>query len=113
MTQRVGNLSPELAERLDSAAAETQIDVIVELRPLAISTAGSKKDRIAAAQEAFARELHTLADVVEDLNGHVVDSAWLNQTARVVMPARAVEELAAAPDVVRVTLPRHMEPESV
>ncbi|MGQ4440672.1 hypothetical protein ACN6LI_005894 [Streptomyces violaceoruber] len=111
MTQRVGKLSQELAERLGSSGADSLIDVIVQLRSLEMSTAGSRKERIAAARQAFLDELGPVQEAIARANGEVVDTAWLNQTVRALVPARAVEELAAVPDVVRIMLPSRIKPD--
>jgi hypothetical protein len=57
--------------------------------------------------------LEPVAEAIEGVNGRVVDSVWLNQTVRAVVPAEAVDELTTAPGVVRISLPTRIEPDSV
>jgi hypothetical protein len=113
MTQRVDKLGPGLVELLDSSDADSHIGVVVELQPLEFSTAGSREDRVTAAREAFARELRPVAEAIERVNGQVVETTWLNQTIRALVPVRSVRHLATQPEVVGIALPSRIQPDSV
>jgi hypothetical protein len=113
MTPSAGKVSQELADHIAASEAGRSLDVIIQLQPLEMATIGSRQDRIAASREAFERELEPVAEAIESVNGHVLDTVWLNQTVRAAVPAEAVDALTTAPGVVRISLPTRIEPDTV
>ena len=103
----MGELSPRLVECLESVDRVTPIEVVVELCPVdpAALPSGSRPERVAALQAAFQRELRPVAERIEAAGGAVLETAWLNQTLRSVVPAGELPALAAYAAVRTIDLP--------
>lgn len=95
-------VTPRLAELLSTRP--DAVEVVVELRPLGWPDGGTRQERVAALRDAFAAELGPVAERITAAGGEVLESAWINQTLRVRLPAAAVDEVAASGAVVRIDL---------
>jgi hypothetical protein len=100
-------VTPRLAERLSTGPDD--VEVIVELRPLDRPDGGTRQERVAALRDSFAAELGPVAEQITAAGGEVLESAWINQTLRVRLPAAAVDEVAASATVIRIDLPTTLE----
>jgi hypothetical protein len=104
-------LSRRLAKRIDSVDGSSPVEVIVELQPLNLPTAGSRQERMAAAKQRFELELRSVADKITEAGGQVLETAWLNQTVRSRIPAREVPRVAEDDTVSAIDLPGTITPE--
>ncbi|MFH9227702.1 hypothetical protein [Streptomyces lydicus] len=111
MTEPVlSKLSPDLLEHLASAAVDNPVEVILELQPLTMPN-GTRQERVAALREAFDREVRPIVQLVEEAHGRIVERAWINQTARAVIPAGAIPAVASEASVARIDLPDFVHPD--
>ncbi|MEU6868143.1 hypothetical protein ABZ924_33775 [Streptomyces sp. NPDC046876] len=113
MTSKAEKVTQELADHIAASEADQAVDVIIQLQPVDMAVTGSRRDRIEATRQAFQSELEPVAEAIQHANGYIVDSVWLNQTVRAVVPAETVSELATAPGVVQIALPSRIEPDTV
>src|SRR5829696_1729764 len=100
------NVTPKLAAEVDAADSSNLLDVVVELEG-----GGEEADDMAAAKEAFARAVEPVAEVIAGAGGQVLEGAWINQTLRARVPARAVSHLAGTDGVSVVDVPHRLEAE--
>jgi hypothetical protein len=107
----VTKLSPQLRQELGGVDKSSQVEVIVELRPVEMPEAGSRQESIAAMKEGFERELRPVADKIIQAGGQVLETAWLNQTVRSRIPAREVSRVAEHEAVSAIDLPHKLEPD--
>jgi hypothetical protein len=102
-------LSDRVTERLSSADESSPIEVIVELHPVDVSATGSRQQRIAAVKAGFERELQDVAEKITEAGGQVLETAWLNQTVRSVIPAGRLSQVAETDAVTGIDLPRPLQ----
>ncbi len=100
--------TPRLAAHL-AAAGRSDVEVVVELRPVPPPASGSRQERVAAARAAFDAGLTPVTARIAEVGGTVLETAWINQTVRVRLPAAAVGALAAVDEVAGIDLPRPLE----
>jgi len=100
------NVTPKLAAEVDAADSSNLLDVVVELEG-----GGEEADDMAAAKEAFERAVGPVAEVIAGAGGQVLEGAWINQTLRARVPARAVSHLAGTDGVSVVDVPHRLEAE--
>jgi len=87
------------------------IEVIVELRPVAVPDFGSRGERVQAAKAGFERELSGVAEKIAAVGGHVIETAWLSQSVRSSIPAAALHQVAEDDVVTAIDLPRPLRAE--
>ena len=98
--------------RADAETGSDQpLEVVVELQPVPIPTAGTRQERMAAMQRTFERDLAAVSRQIEAAGGDVLGGAWLNRTVRGRLPADQVGRLAEEEAVVRIDLPSTLEPD--
>lgn len=110
-TDPAAKLSPRLTSRLDSVSGSSPVEVIVELRPVAMPEHGSRSERIEAAKAGFEQELRGVEQTITAVGGHVIETAWINQVVRSSIPAAAVHRVAEDDDVAAIDLPRMLSAE--
>jgi hypothetical protein len=110
-TDPAAKLSPRLTSRLDSVHGSSPIEVIVELRPVAVPEYGSRRERIEAAKAGFEQELRGVAETITAVGGRVIETAWINQAVRSSIPAAALHRVAEDDDVAAIDLPRTLSAE--
>jgi hypothetical protein len=106
-----GKVSRRLAERLAAVDRSGPIEVIVELRPVEATQSGSRQERITAVKAAFERESRPVQDLITQVGGRVLETAWLNQTVRGQIPADGLVRLAQDDAVVNIDLPSPITPD--
>lgn len=104
-------VTPGLAARQASASPEDLIDVVVELRP---SPGEARRGRAAIDERksAFERESAPVEEAVRQAGGQVLGAVWLNQTLKVRVPARALDQLSSLAPVQALDVPRPLSPEN-
>ena len=104
---RVAKLTPVLIERLDSAAGEPLIDVVLEIRADAPSPAKtrSREDAIAATKQRFSEAAQPVEQQVAKLGGEILERAWISGSIRVRVPVSCVRELADADGIASIDVP--------
>lgn len=107
-----GKLSPRLEQRLEGMDATEPLEVIVELQPVSLPSTGTRQERIEAAKGGFERDLDTIAAVVAEAGGRVLESAWLNRTLRALIPPDGLDRVVANELVQAIDLPRPLEPDA-
>jgi hypothetical protein len=96
---RVPKASGELDERASAASDDELLDVIVELKLPAGTSAGlesthqSRAQKIAAQKSAFQQAAQPLAELIARGGGEVTGEVWLNKTLRARVPARFLPKL--------------------
>ena len=100
------NVTRDLAAEVAAAESSNLLDVVVELE----GAYGDDAD-MAAAKAAFERAVGPVAEVIAGAGGQVLEGAWINQTLRARVPARAISELAGTDGVSAVDVPHALEAE--
>ena len=104
-------VSPRLRAKLSDAKSDSNVEVVIQLTPPKLRSAGSRGERAAAAKEQFEREVASMRDRISSAGGEVIDTAWINSTVRSRIRAEHVEDLAADDRVVALDVPVPLEPE--
>lgn len=104
-------LSHRLASRLGSMKESSLIEVIVELRPVAVARSGSRTQRIEVAKAGFEQELREVAEKIAAVGGRVIETAWINQTVRSSIPAGELQRVAEDDVVAAIDLPQPLRAE--
>jgi hypothetical protein len=104
-------LSHRLTIRLGAVKGSSPIEVIVELRPVAVPHSGSRRQRIEAAKAGFEHELREVAEKIAAAGGHVIETAWINQTVRSSIPAAELQRVAEDDVVAAIDLPQPLRAE--
>jgi hypothetical protein len=105
-------LSPRLAQRMALLEGSTPVEVIVEMRPVAVSATGSRRRRVEAAKAGFEQEFRGVAEKIAAVGGHVLETAWINQTIRSSIPATELLRVAEDDAVAAIDLPHPLLPDS-
>lgn len=104
----MSKVSPALAVRLEHAAGDEWLDVVVAVRssdhPTANPISGTRAERIAAMRREFAEDSRPVLHVIERLGGRVVETIWLNQSLAVRLRASQIPELQMIDSVLSVDL---------
>jgi hypothetical protein len=104
-------MSQPLRERIEDTDATEPVDVVLELRPVPIPAGGSRTERMAQLRSSFEEELATVGETVRQAGGTVLESAWINQSVRCLLPPAALEQVARSEQVVAIDLPSRLEAE--
>ena len=110
-TDPAAKLSDRLTNWLGSVRGSSPIEVIVELRPVALSHSGSRRQRIEAARAGFEQELPGVVEKITAVGGHVIETAWINQTVRSCIPADELQRVAEDDVVAAIDLPQPLRAE--
>lgn len=116
---RNAKLTEPLAQRLAAVAAEELVEVVFELVSRARAArkqtiaSQSRRERIQAQKEAFARSARPLESAITGAGGEVTGSVWVNKTVRARVPANRVEQVVARPEVGLADLPGVVRLETV
>jgi hypothetical protein len=110
----VGKVTPALASRLEAAADDGLLEIVVELEGPPPPKAVGRESR-QAAMEAQKEGFRAAADPVEQAiraaGGEVTGKAWINHTLRARVPARSVPGIVEHASVAAVDVPKPLEPE--
>ena len=101
-----GKIRPELAAEVGAAESSKLLDVIVEL-----DANPDEATDMATAKEAFERAALPVSEAISGYGGQVLEGAWINNTLRARMPAKAVSDLAGTAGVSAVDVPHAIEPD--
>jgi hypothetical protein len=93
VSKRKSKISAALRDKLDSTPADEPIEVVVHLEPPKIAAGGSRAERIATTKQTFDRHVEQLASGVTGVGGKVLDTAWINSTARCLATPEQIERL--------------------
>lgn len=108
----MAKLTPGLIQRLDAAAGDPMIDVILEVcvpspaRPAAQGL--SRTEAIAANKQRFFETVAPVEKHVTSLGGEILERAWINGCVRARVPASSVRRLADADGVASIDVPHHL-----
>lgn len=105
-------ITPALVGEIAAKRDDEEIEVIAELAPIEVPAEGSRRQRAAAMKRDFDAEVAELASTVEDAGGEVVESAWINQTCRLRIPKRSLDEIAGDERVVALDAAREIAGET-
>jgi hypothetical protein len=104
--------SKKLLTALEQTTQEDDVEVIVELEPLQVSSVSSDRaSRIKRLKDEFGKAAAPVGEVIRNLGGQVLEEAWLNQTLRARMPVGRIDNLSDADGVRMVDIPRSIRPE--
>lgn len=101
-------LSARLTESLAGHGASDPVEVIVELRAIAVSDSGSRPERIKMLQDEFDRSLQPVLARIAEVGGTVLRTAWLSQTLHGAVPVEGLSSVAAVDEVLRIDLPSQL-----
>lgn len=102
-------VSRDLADEAGGRSDSEAIELVVELRGPEAPSEGTRSSRIADQKLGFGRQARAVGQLIRELGGEVVDSAWINQTLRIRLPKRALENLASDDRVALLDSPRAIE----
>lgn len=105
-------LSPALASKKAGSSPEDLLEVVVELRPTAIPAARPGKAAIEARRSAFERDSGPVEDAVRKAGGRVLGSVWLNDSLKVLVPSRALDELSGLAAIQALDVPHPLHPDA-
>jgi hypothetical protein len=108
-SQPVAKLTPGLIERLDAAAGDPLIDVVLEVRPRSVAAptakALSRTEAIAATKQRFSEAAAPVEQHVTKLGGEILERAWINGSIRARVPVSSVRQLADADGIASIDVP--------
>ena len=108
----MAKLTPGLIERLDAAAADPFIDVILELHPQSSARptdkALSRAEAIAATKRHFSEAAAPVEQHVTRLGGEILERAWINGSIRARVLASSVRQLADADGIASIDVPHEL-----
>jgi hypothetical protein len=107
----LAKITGPLAEQVAASADDDVVDVVAELRPIDVPTEGSRSHRIEAVRDAFKQDVSGVEDVIVSSGGEVLDTAWINQTLRALLPAKAIPRVAEDDRVLVLDVPHRIEPD--
>lgn len=87
------------------------VEVILEIQepdPSPVASSGSRQEIMAARKQRFLNACAPVERRIQKMGGEVLDHAWLNQTLRVRVPARIVEQLSEPECVTLVDTPARL-----
>jgi hypothetical protein len=102
-------ISPGLQEKLKTTPPDEQLEVIVQLQPPQISKSGSTQERIREVQRAFDLAIEELSRRMSPSKGSILQTAWINSTARCLATPDQIRVLEPDPSVVSVDLPATLQ----
>jgi hypothetical protein len=86
-------ISPALAKKLETTRLDELVEVVVHLNPPQVPQEGTRTERIEITKRAFARDIDQLAAGVARGGGEVLETAWINSTARCLATPEQIEQL--------------------
>ena len=102
-------ITSTLSQRLDSAAADELVDVVIELAPMGDpQSSAPHSEKISARKTRFLADIEPVEKLIADHGGEVVGRAWINKTLHARIPAKAVYSLTQADEIASIDLPRQM-----
>jgi len=105
----VAILTPGLIERLEAAAGDPLIDVILEVhaQPAAepATRALSRTEAIAATKQRFSEAAAPVEQHVMKLGGEILERAWINGSIRARVPVSSIRQLADAEGIASIDVP--------
>lgn len=104
-------ITSNLKSFLQESKPEKEIEVVIELRPIARPATSeniSRSQKIANLKEAFNNELEPVAKEISNQGGNIVDAAWINQTINAMVTTKCIEELAQLKEVAAIDLPNRL-----
>lgn len=108
----MAKLTPGLIERLDAAADDPLIDVVLEVRPRSAAAptakALSRTEAITATKQRFSEAAAPVEQHVTRLGGEILERAWINGSIRVRIPVSSVRQLADADDIASIDVPHKL-----
>lgn len=105
-----GKISPALEEKLKTAPADEPVEVIVQLEPPQIPDWGSRAERIDATKKRFDRAMAEMVTRTSS-GGKVLETAWINSTARVLATPDQIKKLETDEKVQGIDAPAALEPD--
>jgi hypothetical protein len=102
-------ISPQLQEKLKTTSPDEKLEVIVQLQPPQITKSGSTKERMQEVQRAFDQAIGELSRRMSPSQGSILQTAWINSTARCLATPDQIRVLEPDPSVVSVDLPATLE----
>jgi hypothetical protein len=102
-------ISPGLQEKLKTAHPDEMLEVIVQLQPPKIPNSGPAQDRMQQLRRAFDQAVEELSRRMSPSRASVLQTAWINSTARLHATPDQIRVLEAEPSVVSVDLPATLQ----
>jgi hypothetical protein len=102
-------ITPALQEKLKTTPPDVQLEVIVQLQPPRISQSGSSQEQMQEVQRAFAQAVEELRRRMSPSTGSILQTAWINSTARCLATPDQIRVLESDPSVVSVDLPATLQ----
>lgn len=92
----MAKITAPLAATIDAADPNDDVVVIVEMasaQPRSFAPQ-PRQQQIAAHRAEFEKQASPIEQTIHDIGGEVLDRAWINNTMKARVPARAVKELS-------------------
>ena len=106
-------VSPSLAISLNRAKATDDLELIVEIESdePEIDKSLSRQQKFQIRESNFIQDASAVTRAIQEQGGEVVGHAWINQTLRVRMPAKAVELLSKLKQVTALDIAKSILPD--
>jgi hypothetical protein len=108
----LATLTLGLIERLDAAAGDLLIDIILEVRPRSAAAptaqALSRTEAIAATKQQFSEAAAPVEQHVTKLGGEILERAWINGSIRARVPVSSVRQLADTDGIASIDVPHRL-----
>jgi hypothetical protein len=107
-TNKIAN---SLKTFLDKSHAEKEIEIVIELTPIAHTSESKKLSRtenIENLKKAFNIELQPIANEISNHGGNIINSAWINQTVNAKVSSKCINELVQLKEVTAIDLPKYL-----
>jgi len=101
-------LTKQLRDRLNNTPDDSLVEVVVEIYPGPSTPripGTSRQQAIAQGRQQFLQAVAPVEQRIQSLGGEVLEQAWLNQTLRVRLAARHVDQLTEPECVASVDTP--------
>ena len=92
----MAKITAPLAATIEAADPDEDVVVVVEMTPNGPTESVAPQQRqrqIAALRMTFEKQASPIERTIHDVGGEVLDRAWINNTMKARLPARAIKEL--------------------
>lgn len=108
-------LSADLLQHLENSKDTEMLDIIIEVSPdensnsLSEDSKLTRQERIAVRRDSFVQQSAPIETAVQEEGGEITDRAWINQTLKARIPAKAVKKISEQQNIYNLAIPRAIE----
>ena len=98
----INKITDNLKRLLQTTEPDNEIEVVIELNKkttTSFSDNMGRHEKITNLKTSFNNDLQPVVTEILKLGGNIIDSGWLNQTIKVKMPAKNIEELSRLKEI--------------